>query len=724
MTELISKTLISPEVRQVLNTAFSGEATFNVITAATFSSSAITLADSAIITWDYSLGKNATVTLSDNRVLNITNCKDGAQGTLTVKQDGTGGRTLTFGSGMNKVANGGNGSITLSIAPNSVDELSFLCTASYLNPVYTPGELTYCWNIQNNFSGLLSTELKITFDDILNSPVLPATDFAGWNTFFDTNVNADMPFSGASVTGNTVALSGPTCLKFKDSLFYSNTNIISVNDDPYTAHIGVDTFSGCTSLSAASMQIASTIKNGTGGRTLTFGSGMNKVANGGNGSITLSIAPNSVDELSFLCTASYLNPVYTPGELTYCWNIQNNFSGLLSTELKITFDDILNSPVLPATDFAGWNTFFDTNVNADMPFSGASVTGNTVALSGPTCLKFKDSLFYSNTNIISVNDDPYTAHIGVDTFSGCTSLSAASMQIASTIKIRAFHGCISLSNINIPSAVTIGDGAFFNCTSLSNISLPVVRIIGENSFSNCTLLSNLLLPLTTTIGTYAFINCTSLKDVSLPLATSIGTDAFLDCTSLTGMTIGLLSIMSGSIPTTIIDLSCPSAIDINHSAFYNCTNLKDVLFPIVTGVSKSAFANCTSLSNIYFPAVNKIGEIIISGPSFEGAFYNCISLSGVSIPTVTIIGNDSFNSCTGLTTVSLPSATILGKSAFINCISLTNIMLSSTTTMGVDVFDGITKNEITLTIPQTLLESSNSSIMTLTGENTVTIIAV
>ena len=550
MTELISKTLISPEVRQVLNTAFSGEATFNVITAATFSSSAITLADSAIITWDYSLGKNATVTLSDNRVLNITNCKDGAQGTLTVKQDGTGGRTLTFGSGMNKVANGGNGSITLSIAPNSVDELSFLCTASYLNPVYTPGELTYCWNIQNNFSGLLSTELKITFDDILNSPVLPATDFAGWNTFFDTNVNADMPFSGASVTGNTVALSGPTCLKFKDSLFYSNTNIISVNDDPYTAHIGVDTFSECTSLSAASMQIAS------------------------------------------------------------------------------------------------------------------------------------------------------------------------------TIKIRAFHGCISLSNINIPSAVTIGDGAFFNCTSLSNISLPVVRIIGENSFSNCTLLSNLLLPLTTTIGTYAFINCTSLKDVSLPLATSIGTDAFLDCTSLTGMTIGLLSIMSGSIPTTIIDLSCPSAIDINHSAFYNCTNLKDVLFPIVTGVSKSAFANCTSLSNIYFPAVNKIGEIIISGPSFEGAFYNCISLSGVSIPTVTIIGNDSFNSCTGLTTVSLPSATILGKSAFINCISLTNIMLSSTTTMGVDVFDGITKNEITLTIPQTLLESSNSSIMTLTGENTVTIIAV
>jgi hypothetical protein len=75
-----------------------------------------------------------------------------------------------------------------------------------------------------------------------------------------------------------------------------------------------------------------------------------------------------------------------------------------------------------------------------------------------------------------------------------------------------------------------------------------------------------------------------------------------------------------------------------------------------------------------------------------------------------------------LESISLPSATTIDNQAFYFCTALTNISLPSVATMGSNVFTGITGNSITLTIPQTLLSSGNSSITALTGSNTVTII--
>jgi len=57
-----------------------------------------TLTDGATINWDVSQGMIATVTLGGNRALaNPTNLKVGTL-MLIVNQDGTGGRTLSFGS--------------------------------------------------------------------------------------------------------------------------------------------------------------------------------------------------------------------------------------------------------------------------------------------------------------------------------------------------------------------------------------------------------------------------------------------------------------------------------------------------------------------------------------------------------------------------------------------------------------------------------------------------
>jgi len=49
--------------------------------------------------------------------------------------------------------------------------------------------------------------LQLTFDDILNVPVASATSVTDWNTFFDLPTYGT-PFTGVTVSGNTVILDG------------------------------------------------------------------------------------------------------------------------------------------------------------------------------------------------------------------------------------------------------------------------------------------------------------------------------------------------------------------------------------------------------------------------------------------------------------------------------------------------------------------------------------
>tara|TARA_R100001463_G_scaffold114315_2_gene169525 strand:+ start:6500 stop:7270 length:771 start_codon:yes stop_codon:yes gene_type:complete len=89
-----------------------------------------TLTDGASISWDYSLGYNAKVTLAGNRALaEPTNTSDGDYGTLVVTQDATGSRTLSLPASF-KVVNGGSGAVTLSTAANSVDSISWVKNGS------------------------------------------------------------------------------------------------------------------------------------------------------------------------------------------------------------------------------------------------------------------------------------------------------------------------------------------------------------------------------------------------------------------------------------------------------------------------------------------------------------------------------------------------------------------------------------------------------------------
>ena len=88
------------------------------------------LTDASSIGWDLSINQVAQVILTDNRALaNPTNKEAGATYVLIVKQDGSGSRTLSYGSEY-KFPSGT--APTLSTGANDVDILCFVSDGTNL----------------------------------------------------------------------------------------------------------------------------------------------------------------------------------------------------------------------------------------------------------------------------------------------------------------------------------------------------------------------------------------------------------------------------------------------------------------------------------------------------------------------------------------------------------------------------------------------------------------
>jgi len=97
-----------------------------------------TLTYAASVTLNVLSGYNATLTLTGNAALTISNAKAGDSGSLIVIQDATGGRSITV-TGV--VAGGGGGSISLTTTANAIDVLSWLYDGT-----------TYYWTYSVNFT--------------------------------------------------------------------------------------------------------------------------------------------------------------------------------------------------------------------------------------------------------------------------------------------------------------------------------------------------------------------------------------------------------------------------------------------------------------------------------------------------------------------------------------------------------------------------------------------
>ena len=99
-------------------------------------SNIVTLTDAANIAYDMDDGNNATVTLGGNRTLdNPSNITVGQSGSIFIVQDGTGSRTLSFGSAFDFA---GGTAPTLTTTANAVDRLDFVVrTTSSIHCVFT-----------------------------------------------------------------------------------------------------------------------------------------------------------------------------------------------------------------------------------------------------------------------------------------------------------------------------------------------------------------------------------------------------------------------------------------------------------------------------------------------------------------------------------------------------------------------------------------------------------
>jgi hypothetical protein len=100
------------------------------------------LTDSTTITWNTTLGYNASVTLNGNRTLSISGASGGTYGTLVIKQNATGNRTIALPTNSKIRSGGGVGNIPI-LTPdaNAIDILSFFYDGT-----------TYWWVVGNNFN--------------------------------------------------------------------------------------------------------------------------------------------------------------------------------------------------------------------------------------------------------------------------------------------------------------------------------------------------------------------------------------------------------------------------------------------------------------------------------------------------------------------------------------------------------------------------------------------
>ena len=95
-----------------------------------------TLTDGATITPDFALANNYTVTLGGNRTLaNPTNLTAGQSGSIFVVQDGTGSRTLAYGSFWDFI---GGTAPTLTTTANAVDRIDYVVrSTTSIHAVFT-----------------------------------------------------------------------------------------------------------------------------------------------------------------------------------------------------------------------------------------------------------------------------------------------------------------------------------------------------------------------------------------------------------------------------------------------------------------------------------------------------------------------------------------------------------------------------------------------------------
>jgi hypothetical protein len=193
ITAATSSNTLSTIVKRDASGNFSaGTINATSINAPIYASTPQSLIDATTISWNPTLGLNASVTLAGNRTLSFSSTPvAGSYGTLVVTQDATGGRTLILPSTTNLIlGSSSTTNITLSTAASAKDILNF----------YYDGTNCY-WNIGQGYGAAATPALTLT------------TTGTGAATLSGTTLNiplASSTVNAGSISGTIAVANGGT----------------------------------------------------------------------------------------------------------------------------------------------------------------------------------------------------------------------------------------------------------------------------------------------------------------------------------------------------------------------------------------------------------------------------------------------------------------------------------------------------------------------------------
>ena len=383
-----------------------------------------------------------------------------------------------------------------------------------------------------------------------------------------------------------------------------------------------------------------------------------------------------------LCGTVFAKDTYTATStingVTVNWSYELNDSNQIENLKCINPTDLIGNVIIPST------------------------------LDGKTVVTLGNSAFKSATKITEITIPNSVKEIGLEAFSGCTSLSNINLGNVERICDQSFKNCTSLTSIKLPKTLNKGaSGApFSGCENLKNIELeegmtvvpdyvcastPITEITIPNSvkeiglwaFSGCTSLSNINLGNVERICDQSFKNCTSLTSIKLPKTLNKGASGapFSGCENLKnieleeGMTV-VPDYVCASTPIT--EITIPNSVkEIGLWAFSGCTSLSNINLGNVERICDQSFKNCTSLTSIKLPKTLNKGA---SGAPFSG----CENLKNIELEEGMTVVPDYVCASTPITEITIPnSVKKIGMWTFKNCTFLKKItILDNVTDMG------------------------------------------
>jgi hypothetical protein len=301
-----------------------GALTSASVTTPIYASTPQVLTDGSTVVWNPTLGLNASVTLAGNRNLTFLSTPiAGAYGTLVVKQDGTGGRTLTLPSVTNKIlGSSSTTTIALSTTANAIDIVNFYYDGS-----------NYFWNVGQGYGSAATGSTTNLASSVTGTlPVANGGTGAATLTGYvkgtgTTAMTASAAIPVADVTG-AAPLASPA---------FTGTPSLPTGTTGVTQTAGNNTTALATTqfVTSAVAAAASTVRLNSDEFTATANQTEFKAA---NGSSQLTQTPLNNKVFMFINGTRIKNSAYTVSGTTVTYNPANNNSYALVAGDRIQFD--------------------------------------------------------------------------------------------------------------------------------------------------------------------------------------------------------------------------------------------------------------------------------------------------------------------------------------------------------------------------------------------------